>query len=228
MQSLEQDSPIHPSERTPRSASRTRTGHSSDFRRPRLSAHVPDYMVRGGVTYRILRDHLGSVRLVVDVATGSVAQRMEHDEWGRLVADTNPGWQPFGYAGGLWDADTGLVHFGAREYDAETARWTSKDPIGFGGGDTNVYGYVLGDPVNAVDLAGLVANRRSVGDSLAETGSGQGTDVTDALTAVADVMSFGIGPLLRWLMGGENFDVNTGRAAMRSGCSRGRWVRRSP
>ena len=43
----------------------------------------------------------------------------------------------------------------AREYDPETGRWTSKDPILFGGGDTNLYGYVLQDPVNFVDPDGL-------------------------------------------------------------------------
>ena len=41
--------------------------------------------------------------------------------------DTNPGFQPFGFAGGLYDPDTGLVRFGARDYDAETGRWTSKE-----------------------------------------------------------------------------------------------------
>ncbi|MCB9610787.1 MAG: hypothetical protein H6716_29655, partial [Polyangiaceae bacterium] len=35
---------------------------------------------------------------------------------------------PFGFAGGIHDADTGLVRFGARDYDAVTGRWTSKDP----------------------------------------------------------------------------------------------------
>ena len=34
-------------------------------------------------------------------------------------------------------------------------RWTSKDPIGFAGGDTNLYGYVVGDPVNFTDPVGL-------------------------------------------------------------------------
>jgi RHS repeat-associated protein len=62
--------------------------------------------------------------------------------------------QPFGFAGGLYDADTGLTRFGARDYDAQTGRWTTKDPIRFGGG-TNFYGYVLNDPVNLVDPAGL-------------------------------------------------------------------------
>ncbi|WP_438026083.1 hypothetical protein [Sorangium sp. So ce233] len=71
--------------------------------------NVPDLMVKGGVTYRIVTDHLGSPRLVVDVATGVVAQRMDFDEFGRVLLDTNPGFTPFGFAGGLYDRDTGLV-----------------------------------------------------------------------------------------------------------------------
>jgi len=39
-------------------------------------------------------------------------------------------------------------------YDAETGRWTSKDPILFNGGDTNLYGYVLADPINHIDPDG--------------------------------------------------------------------------
>lgn len=57
----------------------------------------------------------------------------------------------------MYDADTGLTRFGARDYDAQTGRWTSKDPIRFGGGDSNLYGYVLGDPVNFIDPTGQFA-----------------------------------------------------------------------
>ena len=103
--------------------------------------NVPDYMVKGGVTYRIITDHLGSPRLVVNTSTGQIVQRMDYDEFGNVVADTNPGFQPFGFAGGLYDRDTKLVRFGARDYDAETGRWSAKDPILFAGGDTNLYCY---------------------------------------------------------------------------------------
>lgn len=117
-------------------------------------AHVPAYMVRNGNTYRIISDHLGSPRLVIDTASGDIAQRVDYDPWGRILLDTNPGFQPFGFAGGLYDAHTGLVRFGARDYDPGTGRWTAKDPIGFGGGDSNLYGYVLGNPVNNLDPYG--------------------------------------------------------------------------
>ena len=49
-----------------------------------------------------------------------------------------------------------LTRFDARDYDAETGRWTAKDPIRFDGGDTNLYGYVVGDLVNLIDPPGLI------------------------------------------------------------------------
>ncbi len=55
----------------------------------------------------------------------------------------------------MYDRDTKLIHFGFREYDPFIGRWTAKDPILFAGGDTNLYGYVLGDPVGGIDIDGL-------------------------------------------------------------------------
>ena len=82
--------------------------------------NVPEYMTtydpvthaQSG-TYRILTDQLGSLRLVVHVADGGIAQRMRHDEWGNVLEDSNEGFVPFGFAGGLYDPPTGLVRFGA-------------------------------------------------------------------------------------------------------------------
>jgi RHS repeat-associated protein len=119
------------------------------------SDSVPDYMVTGGVIYRIFSDHLGSPRLVVNASTGQIAERIDYDEFGNVITDTNPGFQPFGFAGGLYDQDTKLVRFGARDYDPSTGRWTAKDPILFAAGDTNLYGYVFNDPVNVIDRVGL-------------------------------------------------------------------------
>ncbi len=65
--------------------------------------NVPDYMIKGRAKYRILTDHLGSPRLVVNIATGAVAQRIDYDEFGRVLVDTKPGFQPFGFAGGIYD-----------------------------------------------------------------------------------------------------------------------------
>lgn len=120
-------------------------------------SNVPAYLLKGGHVYRILADQLGSPRLVIDTQTGIIEQRLDYDAWGRVTQDTNPGFQPFGFAGGLYDRDTGLVRFGARDYDPATGRWTAKDPIMFSGGDTNLYAYVGGNPVDRADPSGLAS-----------------------------------------------------------------------
>ncbi|GAC1313447.1 MAG: hypothetical protein NVSMB2_01360 [Chloroflexota bacterium] len=118
--------------------------------------NVPDYLVKGSATYRIITDQLGSPRLVVEVNSGQIAQRIDYDEFGAVIQDTNPGFQPFGFAGGLYDRDTKLVRFGLRDYDPTIGRWTTKDPLGFRGGDTNLYSYAGSDPVNHVDVGGTM------------------------------------------------------------------------
>ena len=116
--------------------------------------NVPDYMERGGATYRLVTNHLGSVELVVNASTGEVASWRDYDAWGRVVADSNPDFQPFGFAGGIQSQDVALVHFGARDYDPHTGRWLTPDPIGFAGGDANLFSYVGDDPVNRTDPLG--------------------------------------------------------------------------
>jgi RHS repeat-associated protein len=135
-------------------------------------------MDKGGKTYRIVSDQNGSVRLVIDADTGNVAQQMEYDTWGQVTTDTNHGFQPFGFAGGLYDPDTRLTRFGARDYDAETGRWTAKDPILFWGGDSNLYGYVLQDPVNGMDPLGLASYEglNTITEHLVRLSKAQGDD----------------------------------------------------
>lgn len=115
---------------------------------------TPDIVRANGNVYRVITDHLGSVRLVVNVADGKAIQRIDYNVFGKVTRDTNSCWQPYGFAGGIYDPDTHLVKFGARQYDAEVGRWTSKDPILFDGGDTNLYGYVTNDPINFIDPKG--------------------------------------------------------------------------
>ncbi|CAM2005762.1 NHL domain-containing protein [Acanthopleuribacter pedis] len=118
-----------------------------------IKGNVPDFMIRDGKTYRIISDFRGSPRLVLDTADGTVVQELRYDAWGRILADSNPGFQPFGFAGGIVDHHTGLVRFGARDYDPAVGRWTDVDPLGSDGG-LNRYRYANNDPVNFVDPDG--------------------------------------------------------------------------
>ncbi|MGV3623040.1 MAG: RHS repeat-associated core domain-containing protein [Archangium sp.] len=117
-------------------------------------SHSPDYFVRGGVTYVYVKNHLGSVRLVVNASTGAVVQSLEYDAWGNVTSDSSPSFQPFAFAGGVHDVDTGLTHFGFRDYDAQAGVWTSRDPIRLSGG-RNVLAYVSNSPTRFTDASGL-------------------------------------------------------------------------
>jgi len=112
-----------------------------------------------GTKYYLHYDQVGSLRAISRVLspdnTFEVIKEITYDTFGNILSDTNPSLKiPFGFAGGLYDADTKLTRFGYRDYDAYTGKWTAKDPIGFAGGDSNLYGYVLGDPVNFIDPTG--------------------------------------------------------------------------
>jgi len=112
-------------------------------------------MEQGGITYRVVTDPVGSPLLVINSQSGAIVDDITYDAWGRITSETAPGTLPFGFGGGLLDPDTGLVHLGARDYDPTSGRWTGSDPIGFAGGDSNLYRYAGGDPVNDADPTGL-------------------------------------------------------------------------
>lgn len=117
------------------------------------SSHAPSFLARGGKTYLVAADDAGTPRAVIDAATGKVAEHLDTDPWGRT--DRPSKLLPIGLAGGISDPDTGLVRFGARDYDPASTRWTAPDPLGAASGDPNLYRYALAEPVNTVDRNGL-------------------------------------------------------------------------
>jgi RHS repeat-associated protein len=118
-------------------------------------ARMPVSMTKGGSTYYLTYDQVASLKVVAD-SSGNVLKRIRYDSFGNIINDTAPTFEvPFAFAGGLHDKDTGLTRFGYRDYDPDIGRWTAKDPILFDGGDTDLYGYCLSDPVNAIDPEGL-------------------------------------------------------------------------
>jgi RHS repeat-associated protein len=137
---------------------------------------MPVAVTTEGVTYYLAYDQVGSLRVVADSA-GDVVKRIDYDSFGNILADTNEDLKiPFEFAGGLYDRDTGLIRFGYRDYDPNVGRWTAKDPIFFAGGDTDLYGYVLNDPINFFDPDGLEMyrhgyNPKPLGQQLREFGN---------------------------------------------------------
>jgi len=119
------------------------------------NSRMPISLTQNSTKYYLHYDQVGSLRVVSDT-NHNVIKEITYDTYGNIVSDSNESFKvPFGFAGGLYDEDTKLVRFGYRDYDSYTGKWTAKDPIDFSGGDSNLYGYVLGDPVNFWDSEGL-------------------------------------------------------------------------
>jgi RHS repeat-associated protein len=164
---------------------------------------LPIAMKMGGATYYLSYDQVGSLRLVAD-GSGNVVKRISYDSFGNILEDTNPSFTiPFGFAGGLHDRDTGLVRFGYRDYDPEVGRWTAKDPIGFAGGDTDLYGYVLNNPINSFDQLGLapwwagIAGEAAVGAGVILFGTGLLVGLPPLVPVGLGLMALG-GALMAW------------------------------
>jgi len=90
-------------------------------------------------------------------SSGNVTDAYAYGPYGEPAGRTGGTENPFTFVGrhGVMDEGGGLYFMRARYYDSATGRFLSKDPIGFGGGDWNLYGYVSGNPLIWEDSNGL-------------------------------------------------------------------------
>jgi len=153
--------------------------------------NVPEYVVKSGIIYRVVTDQLGSVKQVINSITGEVVQSMDYDEVGNVINSTGQQIVPFGFAGGIYDSQTGLVRFGARDYDAMSGRWTMKDPLLFASQTTNHYSYAKRDPINFVDHKGLDATQNA---EMALGAFTVGASFVSLLTDILDFVGWGNEP----------------------------------
>ena len=104
-----------------------------------------------------LTDSLGSVRVLTD-NTGAVIDEINYDAYGNILNQTNP--RPATATSGQGSSSTRhrLAIQPARYYDPTIGRWTTADPLGFAGGDTNLYRYVYNEPTRFTDPSGLDAS----------------------------------------------------------------------
>jgi RHS repeat-associated protein len=143
-----------------------------------------------GTNYYFTRDHLGSVREVINTA-GVMQARYEYDPYGRQTQSYGTIIADFGYAGMYTHAPSGLNLTFYRAYNPDVGRWISKDPLAENGG-LNLYDYVSNNAVNANDRYGLFgpagaiygAISGGVGGAIAaygESGGSYGAALTGAL-----------------------------------------------
>lgn len=112
----------------------------------------------GGVQFQIADRH-GTGQAAVDATTGELAYRRSTPFGSPRGVQPDAGlWKgEKGFVGGTQDVSTGLTHLGAREYDPDTGRFISVDPVldVTDPQQMNAYGYSNNSPVSFSDPSGL-------------------------------------------------------------------------
>ena len=128
----------------------------------------------GSSTYKVqhyLRDHLGSVRSVIDGDTGTVIETNDYYPFGKRIPVTNSVAEPVeattqsATSPDRWlfsskesqsflNASIPLLDFGARMYNPVIARWTASDPLSEKYYGISPYVYCLGNPIVNIDVKG--------------------------------------------------------------------------
>ncbi len=99
-----------------------------------------------------LTDALGSTLALANPAAG-LATSYTYDPFGNTTMAGSSS-NPFQFSGRENDG-TGLYYYRARYYSPTFQRFVSQDPIGFAGGDFDLYGYVGNSPITLTDPLGL-------------------------------------------------------------------------
>jgi RHS repeat-associated protein len=114
-----------------------------------------------GTNYYNTRDHLGSVREVID-ASGTLRARYDYDPFGRATTTSGDVMVPFRYTGHQLHVGSDLLLTRTRTYDPMVARWLSRDPSK-DVTSPNLYAYVENDPINYWDPDGRAGEGAAAG-----------------------------------------------------------------
>ncbi len=114
----------------------------------------PLWLRQNGQYYWYQNDHLGTPQKLIDI-NGTVVWSAQYTAFGNAQVQVETVTNNLRFPGQYYDAETGLHYNWFRYYDPGIGRYLKVDPIGFLGGDVNLYPYVWNDPANWVDPKGL-------------------------------------------------------------------------
>ncbi len=115
----------------------------------------PLFLKQGGEYYFYQNDHLGTPQKLVGV-NGAVVWSARYPSFGKAEVQVETMTNNLRFPGQYEDAETGLHYNFQRYYDPKVGGYVRVDPIGFDGGDINLYGYVQNNPINLMDPLGMI------------------------------------------------------------------------
>jgi RHS repeat-associated protein len=116
----------------------------------------PQFLKVGTNYYFYHNDQLGTPQKLTG-ETGAVVWSADYTSFGKASVDAGSTiTNNLRFAGQYYDDESGLHYNWHRYYDPTTGRYLRTDPLGFMGGDANLYAYVWNDPVNWSDPSGLI------------------------------------------------------------------------
>ncbi|MDC8448224.1 MAG: hypothetical protein LV473_07690, partial [Nitrospira sp.] len=174
----------------------------------------------------LLPDALGSTVALGD-GTGTLQTQYTYEPFG-IVSQTGAASTSSYKFTGREDDGTGLFSYRARYYQPQFQRFISEDPIGFAGGDTNLYAYAQNNPLSYNDPSGYcpwclvgaaLGATLNVGSQLAANGGNLGAiNISQVgLAAASGFLGGGLGQLTRELSVGANILANSAGSAAISG-----------
>jgi RHS repeat-associated protein len=159
-----------------------------------LKRYYPEGEQRVGTDKLIyMPDHLGSVRDVVNAATGAVVRAQDYSPYGAIQRSWGSVVPDFHYAGLLYEGTSGLQLSKTRAYNGFVGHWLNRDPISEKGG-VNLYSYAGADSINYVDRDGLspaLAIPMLVGAAAGAVVGAAGTYLIDPNNATLETVSAG-------------------------------------
>jgi RHS repeat-associated protein len=81
-----------------------------------------------GSRYYYLKDHLGSIRAVID-ESNNLVEAQDYDPWGHIARQWTSNSTLYKFTGKERDIESNYDYFGARYYDARVGRWGQMEPL---------------------------------------------------------------------------------------------------
>ena len=178
-------------------------------------------------TYAPIHDLMGNIISLISLETTLPAVSYSYSAFGEEQS-TSSFYNPWRYGSKRTDDETGLIYYGRRFYDPGLGRWLTPDPAGYTDG-LNLYAYVHNNPINHLDLYGLLdygqwepdwkQETQEMWSTAAETVANIGITIAENLAdreKLDDLWNFDIAT--------ENIAVNCNEPITRSGDAARAWV----